>query len=107
MREDQTLSHRDAVVFIDAHFPEEGSRLQDDASKHQLIKRATDFAFDDKIIGDIREQCSPRWLKLLYFLLYKDFPSNEVTSIKELLAMNVDEELHKPPDLRHISCGLS
>jgi hypothetical protein len=68
------MSKRDAAVFIDCHFPLESERLQDDSSKHQLIQRATEFAYHENNIGDIREQCTMEWLLFLYFILYGQFP---------------------------------
>jgi hypothetical protein len=69
VREDPTLSHADAALFIDTHFPLESSRLRGDMSKYQLLERATNFAYQDKYIGDIKEQCSAPWLVFLNFIL--------------------------------------
>jgi hypothetical protein len=39
-------------------------------SKYQLLERATNFANQDKYIGDIKEQGSAPWLMFLNFILW-------------------------------------
>jgi len=73
-QDDPTLSHADAAHFVDTHFPLESSRLRGDMSKYQLLERATTFAYQDKFIGDIKEQCSAPWLVILNFILRGRFP---------------------------------
>ena len=111
IREDPFLSHADASRFVEAHFPLESSRLRGDMSKYQLLERATHFAYQDKYIGDIKEQCSAQWLVFLYFILWGRFPPNTPSGydtnhcIKYILAMNADVDLEEPPNLRHLLLG--
>jgi hypothetical protein len=110
-REDPTLSHADAARFIDTHFPLESSRLRGDKSKYQLLERATNLAYQDKYIGDIKEQCSAPWLVFLNFILWGRFPPSTSSGydtdhcIRYILAMNTDVELDEPPNLRHLLLG--
>ena len=111
IRDESTMSKRDAAVFLEYNFPLENERLQDDASKHQLLQRATEFAFQENYIGDIREQCTIEWLVFIYFILWGQFPStqndqyNVPEIIKRVLTLNLDLELQHPPDLRHLLAG--
>ena len=112
-KEDPTMTERDAGVFIDSHFPEEGKRLKDDRSKLNLIKRATTFAYEDKTIGDIREKCNAKWLIFIYYILKGQFPTrnitgecNEAAVMKTILDTNIDwnelEVQEEAPDIRHL-----
>ena len=106
--DDPTLSHTDASRFANTHFPLESSRLRGDMSKYQLLERATHFAYQDKYIGDIKEQCSTQCLIFLYFILWERFPPYTPSGydtnhcIKYILAMNADVDLEEPPNLRHL-----
>jgi hypothetical protein len=112
-KEDPTMTERDAGVFIDSHFPEEGRRLKDDSSKLSLIGRATTFAYRDKTLGDIREKCNDKWLIFIYYLLKGKFPTKNIAGeyeeavvIKTILQTNIDWKelgLHEEaPDIRHL-----
>jgi len=77
-------------------------------SKYQLLERATNFSYQDKFIGDIKEQCSAQWLVFLNFILFPpDTPAGYDANhcIRYILAMNVDVELEEPPNLRHLLLG--
>ena len=111
VREDPSLSNADASRFVDTHFQLEGSRLRGDMSKYQLLERATQFAYQEKYIGDMKEHCSPQWLVFLYFILWGRFPPSTPSGydthhcIKKILAMNADVDLEEPPNLRHLLLG--
>jgi hypothetical protein len=111
VREDPTLSHADASRFVETNFQLESSRLRGDISKYQLLERAAQFAYKDKYIGDIKEQCSAQWLVFLYFILWGRFPPTTQSGydtnhcIKYILALNADVDLEEPTDLRHLLLG--
>ena len=58
-----TLTIRDAEVFVNHHFPDEG-RLQ----------RASSFAKRRKYKAEVYEQCSPKWVTFLYYRLHNSYP---------------------------------
>ena len=111
VQEDPSLSHADASRFVDTHFQLESSRLRGDMSKYQLLERATHFAYQDKYISYIKEQCSTQWLVFLYFILWGHFPPYTPSGydtnhcIKYILAMNADVDLEEPPNLPHLLLG--
>ena len=105
------LTHTDAATFIGHHFPLEASRLRDDSDMYHLLERAVDFAFDIYHVGDIKEQCSQKWMFFIHYLLYGTYPAkhdgeyNTDQCIKALLKLNVDQDNEEPPDLRRLLAG--
>ena len=75
-----TLTSRDAEVFINHHFPDEGRLLTVAAAKSKssdhlaLLKRATSFAVRRKYKGEVFEQCNGKWVVFLYYVLHNSYP---------------------------------
>lgn len=74
-----TLTPRDAVDFIQAHFPAEGQLLKipsasDRTSDHlSLLQLSKASAERRKYKGEVYNSCIVKWLFFLYYLLHKAY----------------------------------
>jgi len=111
LREKSSLTHRDAAAFVQHHFPLEASRLRGDSSHYNLLVRAMDFSFDIYHVGDIKENCSHKWMVFIHYLMYGLYPPAQGEGydteqcIKALLKLNIDQDDEEPPDLRRLLSG--
>ena len=75
-----TLTNRDAEVFVNHHFPDEGRLLTvsntiGKSGDHlALIQRVSAFAKRRKYKAEVYEYCSPKWVKFQYYLLHNSYP---------------------------------